>query len=159
MRIVCDSCATRYAIDDARLPDRPFKVRCKRCQKNIVVRRKSRPRWHLAPAGQEVGPLTTAEIQEGLATGAIDEGTHAWREGMQSWETLDQVHELRPVRESGRPGLFDHLSAPDEPLVAAGERNSALPATGGVPLVASRNEASVLFSIANLRDLRLLEPE
>jgi len=154
MRIVCDSCAACYSIDDARLPAGPFKVRCKRCQRAIVVNhtapRKPPPRWHLVIDGQEVGPLTSEEVREGLISGVIDGKTNAWRDGLPGWEPLERRPELGDCLErQTSPGLFDGVDP-----VAAGERNASPRSETPSPLlVASRNESSVLFSIANLTDL------
>jgi predicted Zn finger-like uncharacterized protein len=33
----CPECSTRFIIDDAKVPDRPFKVRCPRCQNPVLL--------------------------------------------------------------------------------------------------------------------------
>jgi predicted Zn finger-like uncharacterized protein len=33
----CPQCSTRFLIDDAKVPDRPFKVRCPRCQNAVTM--------------------------------------------------------------------------------------------------------------------------
>ena len=37
MQAQCPQCATRIAVDDAKVPDRPFKVRCPKCQGLIAL--------------------------------------------------------------------------------------------------------------------------
>lgn len=169
MRIVCASCATRYSIDDQRVPAGPFRIRCKCCHTSIVVQ--GRPpasgasvcpsaqapehahqvgaeRWHLVIGQGEVGPLTHEELREALTTGAIHGGTSVWRDGLADWTPLGQIEELRGLQ----PGLFDHLGhGPPHPQGVSGDEPA--PGSEVVSMVASRNESSVLFSIANLHEL------
>jgi predicted Zn finger-like uncharacterized protein len=149
MKIVCDSCGTRYAIDDARLPQGAFKIRCRRCAHVVVVdQREPADHWHLVLDGLEVGPLTATEVREQLAVGELDGDTYLWREGFSGWKPLWQVAEFAGLAQTmAAPverGLFDDAPGPDP-----GEHEPA----GPIPLTASRNECSVLFSIANLREL------
>src|SRR5438105_4658068 len=38
MKIVCDSCSTKYSISDEKVRGKVFKIRCKKCSHIIVVR-------------------------------------------------------------------------------------------------------------------------
>ncbi|HEY6475700.1 MAG TPA: zinc-ribbon domain-containing protein, partial [Polyangia bacterium] len=38
MKIVCDSCGTKYSIADDKVRGKVFKIRCKKCSHIIVVR-------------------------------------------------------------------------------------------------------------------------
>src|SRR3954470_21088233 len=38
MKIICDSCATKYSISDDKVRGKVFKIRCKKCSHIIVVR-------------------------------------------------------------------------------------------------------------------------
>src|SRR6266480_2119875 len=38
MKIVCDSCSTKYSIADEKVRGKVFKIRCKKCSHIIVVR-------------------------------------------------------------------------------------------------------------------------
>ena len=38
MKIVCDSCGTKYSIADEKVRGKVFKIRCKKCSHIIVVR-------------------------------------------------------------------------------------------------------------------------
>src|SRR5438876_3499390 len=38
MKIVCDSCSTKYSISDDKVRGKVFKIRCKKCSHIIVVR-------------------------------------------------------------------------------------------------------------------------
>jgi len=53
----CPQCQTRFLIDDAKVPDRPFKVRCPRCQNAVLMQGRSGER---------------GSAEEGDADGATD---------------------------------------------------------------------------------------
>ena len=69
MKIICDSCGTKYSISDDKVRGKVFKIRCKKCSHIIVVRggepadprRRPRPRveggWHIVVDGEQVGPI------------------------------------------------------------------------------------------------------
>ena len=38
MKIICDSCGTKYSISDDKVRGKVFKIRCKKCSHIIVVR-------------------------------------------------------------------------------------------------------------------------
>jgi predicted Zn finger-like uncharacterized protein len=46
----CPQCQTRFLIDDAKVPDRPFKVRCPRCQNAVMMQGRSAESGPGAPA-------------------------------------------------------------------------------------------------------------
>ena len=50
MKIVCDSCGTKYSIADEKVRGKVFKIRCKKCSHIIVVR-----------GGETGGPEATLE--------------------------------------------------------------------------------------------------
>jgi predicted Zn finger-like uncharacterized protein len=50
----CPQCQTRFLIDDAKVPDRPFKVRCPRCQNAVLMQGRS------AEAGAAAGGAAEA---------------------------------------------------------------------------------------------------
>lgn len=59
MQAQCSQCATRIQIDDAKVPDRPFKVKCPKCQAIIPLPGRSAEaaeRAAFAPAPQPAGP-------------------------------------------------------------------------------------------------------
>jgi predicted Zn finger-like uncharacterized protein len=51
----CSQCASRIQIDDSKVPDRPFKVKCPKCQALITLPGKS-----AAPAAPEAGDAAAA---------------------------------------------------------------------------------------------------
>ena len=38
MKIICDSCGTKYSISDDKVRGKVFKIRCKKCSHIIVVK-------------------------------------------------------------------------------------------------------------------------
>ena len=56
MQALCSQCSTRIQIDDTKVPDRPFKVRCPKCQAVMILPgRGAEP-----PAAPEAEPPATA---------------------------------------------------------------------------------------------------
>jgi membrane protease subunit (stomatin/prohibitin family) len=50
--------------------------------------------WFVGIDGQQVGPLTAAELRARTAAGTVSGETLVWRDGMSAWTSLGQVHEL-----------------------------------------------------------------
>ena len=104
MKIVCDSCATKYSISDDKVRGKVFKIRCKKCSHIIVVRGTtdaaaapvmaapaSEGGWHLVVDGEQVGPLPETEIRARIERGEINGETYIWKEGMADWLKLATV--------------------------------------------------------------------
>ncbi|HXJ20265.1 MAG TPA: GYF domain-containing protein [Polyangia bacterium] len=118
MKIVCDSCGTKYSIADEKVRGKVFKIRCKKCSHIIVVRGgESAPEaaapateggWHLVIDGEQVGPLTDADVRTKVERGEIKADTYTWKEGFADWVKLSVVPE------------FAGLVAGEEMAVAAG---------------------------------------
>lgn len=51
--------------------------------------------WYIAIGGQQQGPFSQAQIQQGLATGIYTLDTLVWRQGFANWLTMAQVPELQ----------------------------------------------------------------
>jgi predicted Zn finger-like uncharacterized protein len=107
MKIVCDSCATKYSISDDKVRGKVFKIRCKKCSHIIVVRgtadasapppSAAAPEgggWHLVVDGEQVGPLTEADIRGRISRGEINAETYIWKEGFADWLKLAAVPEF-----------------------------------------------------------------
>jgi predicted Zn finger-like uncharacterized protein len=105
MKIVCDSCSTKYSISDDKVRGKVFKIRCKKCSHIIVVRgagegpaapaeAASDAVWHLVVEGDQVGPLTDVEVRARLARGEISSENYVWKEGFSDWLRLAEVPEL-----------------------------------------------------------------
>src|ERR1700710_614603 len=104
MKIVCDSCSTKYSISDDKVRGKVFKIRCKKCSHIIVVRGTgdapapaevaSDAVWHLVVEGDQVGPLTDVEVRARLARGEITAENYVWKEGFSDWLRLVDVPEF-----------------------------------------------------------------
>ena len=154
MKIICDSCRTKYSIADEKVKGKVFKIRCKKCSNIIVVRGNQpqpeaaggdeasaapaagaedaeAPTWHLVVDQKQVGPMTGTEVRDKFARGEVDAETYIWREGFTDWQRIGQVEDFSDVAEStvvaGAPGgpALGHV-----PEAAAGASEAGAPAAG-----------------------------
>ncbi len=51
--------------------------------------------WYIAIGGQQQGPFSQAQIQQGLASGAYSADTLVWRQGFANWMPIAQTPELQ----------------------------------------------------------------
>jgi len=58
--------------------------------------------WHVVLDGNQVGPMSAAQIGEYLSQGSMDYDTYIWRDGFDDWVMLRDVEELVSVF-SGQP--------------------------------------------------------
>ena len=118
MKIVCDSCSTKYSISDDKVRGKVFKIRCKKCSHIIVVRgtgegapavaeAPSDAVWHLVVDGDQVGPLSEAEVRARLARGEISSENYIWKEGFADWLRLVDVPEFA---DAGTPAPTNAVS-------------------------------------------------
>jgi len=154
MKIVCDSCATKYSISDDKVRGKVFKIRCKKCSHIIVVRGTNdamtpasatpsalvQDGWHLVVDGDQVGPLPEADIRARMSRGEINADTYIWKDGFADWLKLSAVPEfavdLATANASASPTAAasgDLFSEAQPGLVAdaASGRQSARNAMGG----------------------------
>jgi predicted Zn finger-like uncharacterized protein len=121
MKIVCDSCGTKYSIADEKVRGKVFKIRCKKCSHIIVVRGINEPSaatpaataapaeaggWHLVVDGDQVGPVPESDIRARLERGEINGETYVWKEGFADWLKLSAVPELAALAQPGEGGVF-----------------------------------------------------
>ncbi len=135
MKIVCDSCGTKYSIADEKVRGKVFKIRCKKCSHIIVVRGgESAPEaaaptsdggWHVVIDGEQVGPLSDADVRTKVERGELKADTYTWKEGFADWVKLSAVPE------------FAGLVAGDEMAIAAGGELFAGNGSGPVVTAAS----------------------
>lgn len=108
MKIVCDSCSTKYSISDDKVRGKVFKIRCKKCSHIIVVRGNgegapasveapSDAVWHLVVDGDQVGPLAEAEVRARFSRGEISAENYVWKEGFSDWLRLVDVPEFADI--------------------------------------------------------------
>src|SRR5579872_5232821 len=116
MKIVCDSCGTKYSIADDKVRGKVFKIRCKKCSHIIVVRGTNEAAasatpaiaptngaaaaadagWHLVVDGDQVGPVPEADIRGRIERGEINAETYVWKEGFADWLKLSAIPEFAP---------------------------------------------------------------
>jgi predicted Zn finger-like uncharacterized protein len=106
MKIVCDSCGTKYSIADEKVRGKVFKIRCKKCSHIIVVRGgetggpeataapATEGGWHLVIDGEQVGPLADADVRTKIERGEVKADTYTWKEGFADWVKLSAVPEF-----------------------------------------------------------------
>src|SRR5262245_32034140 len=99
MKIVCDSCGTKYSISDDKVRGKVFKIRCKKCSHIIVVRGTEQAGapaaaapaaaegggWHLVVEGDQVGPVSDSDVRGRIERGEINADTFVWKEGFADW--------------------------------------------------------------------------
>ena len=133
MRIVCDSCGTKYSISDDKVRGKVFKIRCKKCSHVIVVRGNEDDAaaeggdqaedaggavWYVVLGGQQDGPHTVEQVRVHLQAGNITPDTFVWREGFGDWlrladaEGLSQLVAAPPAANGAANGsAMDDLGA------------------------------------------------
>jgi predicted Zn finger-like uncharacterized protein len=127
MKIICDSCGTKYSISDDKVRGKVFKIRCKKCSHIIVVRggenaaaepaAASAPvadGWHIVVDGEQVGPIAEADVRARIERGEIKGDTYTWKEGFTDWVKLSSVPEFASL-----VGSTDSDSGPAADVVSA----------------------------------------
>jgi predicted Zn finger-like uncharacterized protein len=122
MKIVCDSCGTKYSISDDKVRGKVFKIRCKKCSHIIVVRgtNDAAPAtatpaaaapaegggWHLVVDGDQVGPVSEADIRGRIERGEINAETYLWKEGFADWLKLSAIPEFATLAQPADGSVF-----------------------------------------------------
>jgi predicted Zn finger-like uncharacterized protein len=121
MKIVCDSCGTKYSISDDKVRGKVFKIRCKKCSHIIVVRGTEQAGatpaaapaaaadaggWHLVVDGDQVGPVSEADIRGRIERGEINGETYVWKEGFADWLKVSAVPEFAQLVTPAEGGVF-----------------------------------------------------
>jgi predicted Zn finger-like uncharacterized protein len=147
MKIVCDSCGTKYSIADDKVRGKVFKIRCKKCSHIIVVRGgESAPEtaapateggWHLVIDGEQVGPIADADVRTKIERGEVKADTYTWKEGFADWVKLSSVPE------------FAGLVSEEVPVSPSGEIFTAASANGTERARRQSGASPSLFAGAN----------
>ena len=145
MKIICDSCGTKYSISDDKVRGKVFKIRCKKCSHIIVVRggetqeEAAAPAaaaaaadggWHIVVDGEQVGPIPEADVRARVERGEIRGDTYIWKEGFADWLKLSAVPEFADIvpAESGSVNVGDVFSSSDS---AAPQATNGTERSGG----------------------------
>ena len=120
MKIICDSCGTKYSISDDKVRGKVFKIRCKKCSHIIVVRggetqeeaaapAAAEGGWHIVVEGEQVGPISEADVRARVERGEIRADTYIWKEGFADWLKLSAVPEFADLApaDSGSVNIGD----------------------------------------------------
>jgi predicted Zn finger-like uncharacterized protein len=142
MKIICDSCGTKYSISDDKVRGKVFKIRCKKCSHIIVVRggetqeEAAAPAaaaaadggWHIVVDGEQVGPIPEADVRARVERGEIRADTYIWKEGFADWLKLSAVPEFADVvpadSGSGSVNIGDVFSSDSVPQPTNGTERS-----------------------------------
>ncbi len=142
MKIVCEACAAKYSISDDKVRGKVFKIRCKKCSHIIVVRgdadqaAEEAPQaeshagqqmpagsdavWYVVVEGEQVGPLTEADVSTRIARTEISGETFAWREGMADWIQVSAIAEFsNALSAASAGGGFEDADSPFAPQPTA----------------------------------------
>jgi predicted Zn finger-like uncharacterized protein len=128
--------------------------------------------WYCAINGVPVGPVRIAELRRKAATGAVNEESLVWQEGMEEWRPLRTIPELVAILHEGlsseRPSLVTPAPAPqrpappraqprNEPSVAPRQQQQPMASTpqAGAPVARS----NVVSLASRLATAEKLEPE
>lgn len=140
MQFSCGECSTRYAVPDEKVRGKRIRTKCRRCGAEIFV--EGPPEAPVAPAApsSSKGPssqraeepwtvssdrlerrqLTTSELVEAYAIGALGRHALVWKQGMVEWVAPFDVPAIALAlrsrgfepTDSNRPGASDSLPPP-----------------------------------------------
>jgi predicted Zn finger-like uncharacterized protein len=131
MKIICDSCGTKYSISDDKVRGKVFKIRCKKCSHIVVVRGNEGAEaasaapaveggWHIVVDGEQVGPIAESDVRARIERGEVRADTYIWKEGFADWLKLSAV-----------PEFADAVGAESAPLSVSVDPFAAAPAANG----------------------------
>ena len=110
MKIICDTCGTKYSIADEKVAGKAFKIRCKKCNELIFLRGEievmSTPEtdalWYVVIDGEQQGPLTDVQVERLAMAGRLDGETFCWCNGFDDWSHIRNVEALQRFVEPRR---------------------------------------------------------
>ena len=121
MVVVCESCSTRFQLDQGRIPPKGTLVRCSRCKATFIVRPPStsfeETVQDVVAEVTEAGGLPLPEPAEDLFDKASDDlgETHGRSANDDAWEFDEGPPERPPSPALGLPGLPSLSRAPTAP--------------------------------------------
>ena len=104
MQALCPQCGNKLLIDDAKVPDRPFQVKCPKCQTPVKFPGKAAAGAEPSPAPEEVAPMG----------GAGDASAEELRAQM-----MAQLRREMSLGEKSAAGARALLAVPDRALAGA----------------------------------------
>jgi predicted Zn finger-like uncharacterized protein len=111
MKITCQSCQSKYTIADDKVQGKIVKIRCKKCNETIVVNGSDpsgQGGYTPEPAGGYGGgdvwtvnvgdgdqrTMTDADLVAAYQSGAVNDETYCWKDGMGDWLPLREIDQL-----------------------------------------------------------------
>ncbi len=133
MQFSCGECSTRYAVPDEKVRGKRIRTKCRRCGAEIFV--EGPPEEPVAQPPSSKGPeepwtvssdrlerrqMTTSELVEAYAIGALGRHALVWKQGMIEWAAPFDVPAIALAlrsrgfepTDSNRPGASDSLPPP-----------------------------------------------
>lgn len=77
--------------------------------------------WFCAVAGKQTGPVSDSQLEEMIRTGAINQQTQVWHEGMAAWQPLGVA---RPAVPPPLPGMAPPVIGQPSGMICAGCRRT-----------------------------------
>lgn len=125
MKIVCSSCGAKYSIADEKVEGKVFKIRCKKCSNVIMVKGTGgedsvsdqhsgdgAAEWYVVIDGEQVGPITSMEIDSYFMAGQVDAETFVWRDGLSDWLPMRELTEFgHLIQETAGPEEKTQISS------------------------------------------------
>ncbi len=90
--------------------------------------------WYAAIDNKQVGPFSLAELKEKLNNRLIDANSLVWRQGMEDWQSLQELPQLREILGLNVPSR--EQATPDSNTVTAAPENPPATGTGDFSLTA-----------------------
>ncbi len=78
--------------------------------------------WYYSKNGNQLGPISTEELQSKVVSGEIAKADLVWKDGLADWLPAGQVPELRPVASSAPDGGASPTPSPYQPPATAQTR-------------------------------------
>jgi uncharacterized RDD family membrane protein YckC len=109
--------------------------------------------WYYAESGQQRGPISDAELDEMIANGRATRETLVWRDGMDTWQPLEEVRSVETPAAPPQPPAAPYAASIVSPgEYAPGATGAAFAAAGDTCQNCGRSFASASLSrFANLR--------
>jgi len=89
MKFKCPECQTRYKIDDAKIPEKGAKIRCKKCQKQFKVKKHSPQTVKPKPA--EIKPKPKPKPEKAVSKKVLSQETEKLSQKLTQKSTVSSL--------------------------------------------------------------------
>jgi predicted Zn finger-like uncharacterized protein len=162
MKIICQSCQSKYNVADEKVQGKTVKIRCRKCGATIVVSgngASAEPsgagqagpgpamtgadgdgQYHVNVSDGDQRTMTIAEIVQAYNEGAVNQETYLWTDGMDDWLPLAQVDAIvAALNSAALPPAPAPTGGPDAPTVET--RAAVVAAAAAAAPIAAQPEA------------------